>query len=187
MHRALASAAQAPIAGASWASAHAPSARPCLPLHQPLMRLNLPAYAALHGLMPARHRPQTGTTRPRTCKARCEVYPSSPTVKLARARLLAAAHARQRFRASRLLAHPASPRQNQTPRRRRRQRLRPHANRPPPTMTRTTIFTCSLKRAWHADWHLMELLGCPPTSAHFLRRVCARSTTTTSTSSYPRP
>jgi hypothetical protein len=55
-------------------------------------------------------------------------------------------------------------------------------------MTTTTTSTRSLRRAWHADWHWMELLSCPPTSAHYSRRVCGRSTTTTtSTLSCPRP
>jgi hypothetical protein len=96
-------------------------------------------------------------------------------------------HRVQRQRASRLLARPTTLLQYQTSRRRRRQRLRPHTNRPPP-MTTTTTSTRSLKRAWHADWDWMELLSCPPTSAHYSSGACARSTTTTtSTLSCPRP
>jgi hypothetical protein len=51
-----------------------------------------------------------------------------------------------------------------------------------------TTSTRSPKRAWHADWHWTESLSCLPTSAHSSHKDCILSTTTTTnTSSCPRP
>jgi hypothetical protein len=142
------------------------------------MRLNPPAYAALLGLMPAWLCPDwynatarmPGKVRGIPIVSYCE----TGTCSSSRGRARAPAHS-----TSRLLAHRALLLQYQTPRRRRRrQRLVPHANQTP-LMTTTTTSTHSLKRAWHANWHWMALLSYPPTSAHYLRRVYTRSTTTT--------